>query len=122
MGSRRYSGVSDLYGESPNAVEMSGFFESAPAPTSQPRIHLEPPYLPQTVASAISPNEQLPPAMDGFGNHLFDSNHNKIFRAHDSSLVSSGYAGLTSILPGHPLFAYEGSGKTHNYRYGIDVW
>ncbi|RII22880.1 hypothetical protein CUC08_Gglean013319 [Alternaria sp. MG1] len=101
---------------------MSGFCESAPAPTSQPRVYLEPLYLPQTGASVNSPSEQLPPAMDAFGNHLFDDNHNKVFRAHDSSLVSNGYAGLISILPGRPLYAYPGSGKVHSYWYGINIW
>ncbi|RYN82919.1 hypothetical protein AA0120_g9399 [Alternaria tenuissima] len=121
-GFRRYSGVSDHYEGSLNAVKVSGSLEDAAAPTSQPRIYLEPPYLLQTVASVNLPNEQLPLAMDVFGNHLFDSNHNNIFRAHDSSLVSGGYAGLIPVLPGHPLFAYEGCGKTHNYQYCIDIW
>jgi hypothetical protein len=121
-GSRRCSGVSDQYEEPPNAVKISGFFESGPPPTSQPRIHLEPPYLPQPVTSVNSPSEHLPPAMDVFGNHLFDDNHNKVFRARDSSLVSNGYAGLTSIFPGHPLYAYPGSGKVHSYWYGINIW
>ncbi|RYN19323.1 hypothetical protein AA0112_g11168 [Alternaria arborescens] len=121
-GSRRYSGVSDHHEGSPNAVEISGFFESGPVPTSQPRIHLEPPYLPSTVISIDSPSEQLPLAMDVFGNNLFDDNHNKVFRACDNSLVSNGYAGLTSILPGRPLYAYPGSGKVHSYWYGINIW
>ncbi|CAN9204380.1 unnamed protein product [Alternaria alternata] len=122
-GSRRYSGVSDLYEGSPNAAKMSGFFESAPAPTSQPRIHLEPPYLPQTVASAISPNEQLPYAKDPSGNYLFDGSGNSLHRTFNGFLVCYGRTGLIRLVDGQPVFAYPdpGSGNIIAYHYGVDV-
>ena len=103
-------------------MEIPGSFENAPVPTSQPHVHLEPPYLPQNVASMKSLNEQLINATDGLGNNLFDGNGNNIFRAFDGSLVFAGYAGLTPIIVGQPLLAYEGSGTTHTYWYGIDLW
>jgi hypothetical protein len=119
--SRRCSDVLGLYGGSPKPSELPVSFEDAPAPTSQPRFHLELPYLPQTVASTSLPNEQFPLATDGSGNFLFDYNGNEIFRTYDGFLVSGGYAGLTPILHSQPLYAYDGSGTTHSYWYGVNI-
>jgi hypothetical protein len=119
--SRRCSDVSGLYEGSPKPSEFPVSFEDAPAPTSQPRFHLEPPYLPPTVASTSLPNEQSSLATDGSGNFLFDYNGNEVFRTLDGFLVSGGHAGLTPILHSQPLYAYDGSGTTQFYWYGVNI-
>lgn len=120
-GSRRYSDVSNLYEESPKLLEIPGSFENVPTQTSQPHVHLEPSYLPRDVASTSLPSEQLPLAVDSLGNYLLDGSYNNVLRTDAGSLVSAGYAGLIPIVIGQPLFAYEDSGKIHNYWYGTTI-
>ncbi|RYN50517.1 hypothetical protein AA0121_g10398 [Alternaria tenuissima] len=118
----RCSGVSGLHEGSPKSSEFPVSFEDATTLPSEPNFHLKPPYLPQTVASTSIPNEQFPLAVDGSGNVLLDYDGNQIFRTYDSSLVSAKYGGLIPIVIGQPLFAYEDSGKIHNYWYGTNIF